>query len=94
MSNNLRITGAIIFVPVFLLSMFLFWREQFVHFDISRVTKNFDWNVPLIIKSNLCSVLKYWIYLIWRNSLMIAENFLILDKQVVIRVRYESYKSI
>ncbi|KIU10775.1 coupling conjugation protein ConQ [Bacillus subtilis] len=57
MRNNVKLAGAIIFVPVFLLSMFLFWREQLIHFDLSQVIKNFEWNVPLIIKSVLCSVL-------------------------------------
>ncbi|MBL3649529.1 coupling conjugation protein ConQ [Bacillus sp. RHFS10] len=57
MRNNVKLAGAIIFVPVFLLSMFIFWREQLIHFDISRVIKHFEWNVPLIIKSVLCSVL-------------------------------------
>mgnify|MGYP002422940650 CR=1 FL=1 len=44
-------------MPVFLLSMFIFWREQLIHFDISRIIKHFEWNVPLIIKSVLCSLL-------------------------------------
>ncbi|MCY9375034.1 ATP-binding protein, partial [Bacillus sp. T17B1] len=57
MRNNVTLAGAIIFVPVFLLSMFVFWREQLIHFDISRVIKHFEWNVPLIIKSVLCSLL-------------------------------------
>lgn len=57
MRNNVKLAGAIIFVPVFLLSMFLFWREQLIHFDLSQVIKQFEWNVPLIIKSVLCSVL-------------------------------------
>lgn len=57
MRNNVKLAGAIIFVPVFLLSMIIFWREQLIHFDISRVIKHFEWNVPLIIKSVLCSVL-------------------------------------
>ncbi|MDL5144169.1 coupling conjugation protein ConQ [Bacillus atrophaeus] len=56
MRNNVKLAGAIIFVPVFLLSMFLFWREQLIHFDLSQVIKQFEWNVPLIIKSVLCSV--------------------------------------
>lgn len=37
--------------------MFLFWREQLIHFDLSQVIKHFEWTVPLIIKSVLCSVL-------------------------------------
>ncbi|MEC0477955.1 DNA translocase FtsK [Bacillus licheniformis] len=57
MRNNVKLAGAIIFVPVFLLSMFIFWREQLIHFDISRIIKHFEWNVPLIIKSVLCSLL-------------------------------------
>ncbi|MCY7901568.1 coupling conjugation protein ConQ [Bacillus inaquosorum] len=57
MRNNVKLAGAIIFVPVFLLSMFIFWREHLIHVDISRVIKHFEWNVPLIIKSVLCSVL-------------------------------------
>lgn len=57
MRNNVKLAGAIIFVPVFLLSMFLFWREQLTHFDLSQAIKHFEWNVPLIIKSVLCSVL-------------------------------------
>lgn len=57
MRNNVKLAGAIIFVPVFLLSMFIFWREQLIHFDITRVIKHFEWNVPLIVKSFLCSVL-------------------------------------
>ena len=44
-------------MPVFLLSRFIFWREQLIHFDISRIIKHFEWNVPLIIKSVLCSLL-------------------------------------
>lgn len=57
MRNNVKLAGAIIFVPVFLLSMFIFWREQLINFDLSQVIKHFEWNVPLIIKSVLCSVL-------------------------------------
>ncbi|ADP30963.1 putative DNA wielding protein; mobile element region [Bacillus atrophaeus 1942] len=57
MRNNVKLAGAIIFVPVFLLSMIIFWREQLIHFDLNRVIKHFEWNVPLIIKSVLCSLL-------------------------------------
>ncbi|WP_426414456.1 coupling conjugation protein ConQ [Bacillus subtilis] len=57
MRNNVKLAGAIIFVPVFLLSMFIFWREQLIHFDLSQVIKHFEWNVSLIIKSVLFSVL-------------------------------------
>lgn len=57
MRNNVKLAGAIIFVPVFLLSMLIFWREQLIYFDLNRVIKHFEWNVPLIIKSVLCSVL-------------------------------------
>ncbi|MCY7794596.1 coupling conjugation protein ConQ [Bacillus spizizenii] len=57
MRNNVKLAGAIIFVPVFLLSMLIFWREQLVHFDHNRVIKHFEWNVPLIIKSVLGSLL-------------------------------------
>lgn len=57
MRYNVKLAGAIIFVPVFLLSMFIFWREQLIHFDITRLIKHFEWNVPLIIKSVLCSLL-------------------------------------
>ncbi|MCY9374493.1 ATP-binding protein, partial [Bacillus sp. T17B1] len=57
MRNNVKLAGAIIFVPVFLLSMLIFWREQLVHFDLNRVIKHFEWNVPLIIKSVLGSLL-------------------------------------
>lgn len=57
MRNNVKLAGAIIFVPVFLLSMFIFWREQLINFDLSQVIKHFEWNMPLIIKSVLCSVL-------------------------------------
>lgn len=56
MRNNLIIAGAIIFVPVFLLSMFLFWKDQLLHFDIFQVIHNFEWNVPLIVKSLVCSL--------------------------------------
>lgn len=57
MRNNVKLAGAIIFVPVFLLSMLIFWREQLINFDLSQVIKHFEWNVSLIIKSVLCSVL-------------------------------------
>ncbi|WP_415783349.1 transposase, partial [Bacillus subtilis] len=42
MRNNVKLAGAIIFVPVFLLSMFIFWREQLIHFDLSQVIKHFE----------------------------------------------------
>ncbi|MEC0768484.1 P-loop NTPase family protein [Bacillus atrophaeus] len=57
MKNNVMITGAILFVPVFLLSMFFFWKDHLVHVDFVDTVKHFEWNVPLIIKSVLCSVL-------------------------------------
>lgn len=57
MRNNLKLAGAIIFVPVFLLSMFIFWRDQLLHLDVMKTVKHFEWNVPLIIKSVLCSLL-------------------------------------
>lgn len=56
MRNNVKLAGAIIFVPVFY-CLCSFLREQLIHFDLSQVIKNFEWNVPLIIKSVLCSVL-------------------------------------
>ncbi|MCY8486378.1 ATP-binding protein [Bacillus atrophaeus] len=57
MRNNVMITGTILFVPVFLLSMFFFWMDHLIHLDVVDIIKHFEWNVPLIIKSVLCSVL-------------------------------------
>ncbi|MDA1478042.1 helicase HerA domain-containing protein [Bacillus changyiensis] len=55
--NIIMITGVLIFVPVFLISMFFFWKDHFIHLDIVKTVKHFEWNVPLIITSFLCSVL-------------------------------------
>ncbi|MGG1240181.1 ATP-binding protein [Bacillus sonorensis] len=55
--NNLMLAGASIFVPVFLISMFFFWKDHLIHLDIVETVKQFEWNVPLIVKSLLCSVL-------------------------------------
>ncbi|MEC0385255.1 ATP-binding protein [Bacillus velezensis] len=57
MRNNVIMTGAIIFVPVFLLSMFFFWEDHLLHLDVMKTVKQFEWNVPLLIKSVLCSLL-------------------------------------
>ncbi len=57
MRNNVKLAGAIIFVPVFLLSMFIFWKDQLIHLDVMETVKHFEWNVPLMIKSVLCSFL-------------------------------------
>ncbi|AUJ61359.1 DNA translocase FtsK [Bacillus velezensis] len=57
MRNNIKLAGAIIFVPVFLLSMFFFWKDQLLHLDVMKTVKHFEWNVSLIIKSVLCSLL-------------------------------------
>ncbi|MBN7744407.1 DNA translocase FtsK [Bacillus velezensis] len=57
MRNNIIMTGAIIFVPVFLLSMFFFWEDHLLHLDVMETVKHFEWNVPLLIKSVLCSLL-------------------------------------
>ncbi|WP_369888445.1 ATP-binding protein [Bacillus halotolerans] len=56
MRNNLILAGAMIFVPVFLLSMFLFWKGQLLYFDVFQVIHHFEWNVPLIVKSLVCSL--------------------------------------
>ncbi|MBT2625720.1 DNA translocase FtsK [Bacillus sp. ISL-32] len=56
MRNNVKLAGAIIFVPVFLLSMFLFWKDHLLHFDVFQVIDHFEWNVPLIVKSLVCSL--------------------------------------
>ncbi|OCB95944.1 DNA translocase FtsK [Bacillus siamensis] len=57
MRNNVIMTGAIIFVPVFLLSMFFFWADHLFHLDVMETVKHFEWNIPLLIKSVLCSIL-------------------------------------
>ncbi|KSV97655.1 cell division protein FtsK [Bacillus velezensis] len=57
MRNNVIMTGAIIFVPVFLLSMFFFWEDHLLHLDVMKNVKYFEWDVPLLIKSVLCSLL-------------------------------------
>lgn len=57
MRNNVKLAGALIFAPVFLISMFFFWKDHLVHLDIVEAVKHFEWNVPLIVKSLLCSVL-------------------------------------
>ena len=46
-----------IFVPVFLLSMFFFWADHLFHLDVMKTVKHFEWNIPLLIKSVLCSIL-------------------------------------
>ncbi|ARW09090.1 ATP-binding protein [Bacillus atrophaeus] len=56
MRNNVMITGTILFVPVFLLSMFFFWRDHLIHLDVVETVKHFEWNMSLIIKSVVCSV--------------------------------------
>ncbi|RHJ06997.1 DNA translocase FtsK [Bacillus sonorensis] len=57
MRNNIKLAGAIIFAPVFFISMFFFWKDHLIHLDIVETVKHFEWNVPLIVKSLLCSVL-------------------------------------
>ncbi|MBW8281232.1 ATP-binding protein [Bacillus amyloliquefaciens] len=57
MRNNVIMTGTIIFVPVFLLSMFFFWADHLFHLDVMKTVKHFEWNIPLLIKSVLCSIL-------------------------------------
>ncbi|WP_088030707.1 DNA translocase FtsK [Bacillus amyloliquefaciens] len=56
MRNNLMLAGAIIFVPVFFLSMFFFWKDHLLHFNVSQAINHFEWNVPLIVKSLVCSL--------------------------------------
>ncbi|ARW41277.1 Ftsk domain-containing protein YdcQ [Bacillus amyloliquefaciens] len=50
------LAGAIIFVPVFFLSMFFFWKDHLLHFNVSQAINHFEWNVPLIVKSLVCSL--------------------------------------
>ncbi|MBC3731174.1 ATP-binding protein, partial [Bacillus pumilus] len=58
--NNLRITGALISVPVFLLLMILFWRSHLwdvYEKGIEDTFENFTFNIPLIVKSLLVSII-------------------------------------
>lgn len=57
MRNNIKLAGALIFVPAFLISMFFFWKDHLIHLNIVETIEHFKWNVPLIGKSILCSVL-------------------------------------
>ena len=50
--------------------MFIFWKDQLLHLDVMETVKHFEWNVPLIIKSVLfsllavaaCAVIAYFLF--------------------------------
>lgn len=57
MRNTIKRVGAFIFASAFFISMFFFWEDHLLYLNIHEIIEAFSWNVPLIVKSVIFSVL-------------------------------------
>ncbi|MDM5197027.1 FtsK/SpoIIIE domain-containing protein [Fictibacillus enclensis] len=57
MRNTIKRVGAFIFASAFLISMFCFWQDHLLDLNIYEIIEVFNWNVLLILKSVIFSIL-------------------------------------
>ncbi|SDN50853.1 DNA segregation ATPase FtsK/SpoIIIE and related proteins [Fictibacillus solisalsi] len=57
MRNSIKRVGAFIFASTFFISMFIFWKDHLLYSKILEIIEVFNWNVPLVLKSVMFSIL-------------------------------------